>query len=117
MPEFQVEMVWQCSACKTIVKGRFGSRSAGGCGKAKEGEPFFDDPGEGTVGLEGAITDPTTANIYHVHCQFTKRSSATATADNAPSMPAVPRSSASLRRIYSTTSALGIATKAPTSGG
>lgn len=56
MPVFQVEMVWRCSTCKTIVKGRF--KECTGCGKAKAGEPFFDDPGEGTVGLEDAVTDP-----------------------------------------------------------
>ena len=54
-------MVWRCSTCKTIVKGRFKScqtlNGTGGCGKPKRGEPFFDDPGEGTVGLEDAVTD------------------------------------------------------------
>lgn len=56
MPTFQVEMLWDCSSCKTTVKGRH--KACTNCGKAKEGEPFYDDPSHGEVGLEDAVLDP-----------------------------------------------------------
>jgi hypothetical protein len=55
MPVFQVEMWWRCSACQAENLGRFKGCQA--CGKAKEGEPFYDAPGTAVPSYEQRVTD------------------------------------------------------------
>lgn len=56
MPVFQVEMRWRCSACHVENLGRF--KGCQSCGKAKEGEPYYDAPGTETPTYEQRVTDP-----------------------------------------------------------
>lgn len=56
MPVFHVEMRWRCSACQGEVLGRF--KACQHCGKAKEGEPFYDGPGTVSPTVRDAVTDP-----------------------------------------------------------
>lgn len=53
MPTYQVEMWWTCNSCKSDNRGRY--KQCQVCGKAKEGEVFFDKE---DLGPEAAVTDP-----------------------------------------------------------
>lgn len=55
MPTWQQEMGWYCGTCEKLNRGRY--KECQNCGKAKEGEPFVDLPGEGE-GVEWAVKDP-----------------------------------------------------------
>lgn len=56
MPVFQVEMLWRCSACENENRGRF--KTCQTCGKAKDGEPFYDAPGTEAPTIAAAVTEP-----------------------------------------------------------
>lgn len=56
MPNFQVEMLWRCSACQSEVLGRF--KACGGCGKPKGDELFYSAEDGEPPTLEAAVTNP-----------------------------------------------------------
>lgn len=55
MPVFHVEMRWRCSGCQHENLGRY--KQCQQCGKAKQGEPFYDAPGNEAPTRADAITD------------------------------------------------------------
>lgn len=57
MPVFHIEMRWRCGACQSENLGRY--KQCQSCGKAKEGEAFYDAPETANPTPEQGITDMT----------------------------------------------------------